>query len=202
MQPRNLIVAVLLGIALAVGLFLAIEQREHRSAPLTATVLPAPKPLPDVQLVDQDGREVDTGVFRGQWDLVFFGFTHCPDVCPLTLQTLARAQSRLEAAGQDPLPRIVLVSVDPERDTPEQLARYVASFGDGHVGLTGDLAELRTLTDALGIYFARVGDDPVAYTVDHSSVVLLVDPNGAMRALFSSPHTAKNYVHDLPGLLR
>jgi len=202
MHPRNLIVAVLLGSALAVGLFLAIDQRERRSEPRTATVLPAPKPLPDARLVDHAGRDVDTGLFRGQWDLVFFGFTNCPDVCPLTLQTLARAQSQLADAGQSPLPRIVLVSVDPERDTPEQLARYVASFGDGHLGVTGEMDELRTLTDALGIYFGRVGDDPSSYTVDHSSVVLLVDPDGAMRALFSAPHAADNFVHDLPGLLR
>ncbi len=79
--------------------------------------------------------------FRGHWNLVFFGFTHCPDICPTTLQTLAAARSRLASEGHQPLPRIVLVSVDPERDTPAQMKTYVDYFGDDNLGITGDLSE-------------------------------------------------------------
>ena len=136
--------------------------------------------------------------FLDHWSLLFFGFTHCPDICPLTLQTLAAAQSELDAAGQQPLPRIVLVSVDPERDTPQLIGQYVAHFGTGNLGVTGSLAELKKLTSALGIYFEKQPGDADNYAVDHSAAVLLINPDGEFHALFSGPHVAADYVHDLP----
>jgi len=96
------------------------------------------------------------------------------------------------------LPRIVLVSVDPERDTPESLAQYVAYFGDDNLGITGDLAELRKLTNGLGIYFEKTTGDGENYSVAHAAVVLVINPDGQLKALFSAPHEAGNFVHDLP----
>jgi protein SCO1/2 len=99
------------------------------------------------------------------------------------------------------LPRIVLVSVDPERDTPELLGQYVDYFGKGNLGVTGELDEVKILTAALGIYFekATAEDD---YGVDHSAAVLLIDPDGSFAALFSTPHIIANFVHDLPIIMR
>ncbi|MDX1508430.1 MAG: SCO family protein, partial [Woeseiaceae bacterium] len=152
--------------------------------------------------LDHDGNAIDASVFEGQWDLVFFGFTHCPDICPITLQVLADARRQLAANGQATLPRIVLVSVDPERDTPEILGNYIAAFGDGNLGITGDLQELRKLTGALGIFFQKAASDNDYYSVDHASVVIAIDPQGRYRAVFSSPHKASNFVHDFPLLTR
>jgi protein SCO1/2 len=198
MQPRIILVALTLGIAIAAGLALALRDARAPVATLTATLLPAGNELPDFTLLDQHGTAVDRSAFEGQWDVVFFGFTHCPDICPATMTVLGQAKRELQARGQDPLPRIVLVSVDPERDTPEAMARYVAYFGNGHLGLTGDLAETRKLTDALGVYFQKAGADEGAYGVDHSTVVLVIDPEGRLKALFSAPHEVGNLVHDLP----
>ncbi len=198
MQVKNLLIAVALGVALAAGIVVALRQADDAATPLTATVLPAPAALPAFRLVDDDGKDVGPEVFEGHWNLVFFGFTQCPDVCPLTLQTLSQARRDLEAAGQSPLPRIVLVSVDPERDTPERLKAYVDSFGSGNLGLTGETAEIRRLTDALGIWFARVGDDSDHYGVDHSAAVIVIGPDGRYRAVFSAPHEAGAFVRDLP----
>jgi protein SCO1/2 len=92
----------------------------------------------------------------------------------------------------------VLVSVDPERDTPEALARYIAYFGEDNLGLTGELAEIRKLTDALGIFFQKAGGEATAYGVDHSTVVLVIDPRGRLKALFSAPQSVADLVHDLP----
>ena len=92
----------------------------------------------------------------------------------------------------------MLVSVDPERDTPEAMARYIAYFGEDNLGLTGELDEIRKLTDALGIYFQKAGTDEGVYGVDHSTVVLVIDPDGRLRALFSTPHSVDNFVNDLP----
>ena len=158
MGPRKLFIAVILAVALAAGLF--VSTRLNTPAELrTAFVLPAPNALPDFELLDPLGNAVTRATFLDHWSLLFFGFTHCPDICPLTLQTLAAAQSELAADGQQPLPQIVLVSVDPERDTPELIGQYVAHFGTGNLGVTGSLAELKKLTSALGIYFEKQPGD-------------------------------------------
>ena len=197
MGPRKFFIAVVLAVALAAGL--VVSTQLNTPAKLrTALVLPTPNALPEFELLDPLGHAVSRETFVGQWSLMFFGFTHCPDICPLTLQTLAAAQSELDAAGQQPLPRIVLVSVDPERDTPQLIGQYVAHFGAGNLGVTGSLEELTKLTSALGIYFEKQSGDADNYAVDHSAAVLLINPNGEFHALFSGPHVAANYVHDLP----
>jgi protein SCO1/2 len=200
MKSSKLIVAFAIGVAVAAGIYVAL-QTQPPAEPSSAMVLPDPDPLPAFELVDQSGAPIDETVFEGQWDLVFFGFTHCPDVCPTTLQVLAAAKAALDEQGVSPLPRIVLVSVDPERDTPEILEEYVSYFGTGNLGITGSLEGIRTLTTGLGIYFQKQASDDGNYMVDHSAAVLLVDPQGRFSALFSGPHVADNYVHDLPILM-
>jgi protein SCO1/2 len=197
MGPRYILVAIVLGLALVAGIFVALRTQEP-AAPTSALILPEPEALPEFSLVDQHGRPVDRSVFKGQWDLVFFGFTHCPDICPATLQVLATAKATLAEQGQSPLPRIVLVSVDPERDTPELMGRYVDYFGAGNLGMTGTLAEVEKLTSGLGIYFRKQDSGNENYAVDHSAAVLLVDPQGRFGALFSGPHVVDDYVRDLP----
>jgi len=197
MGPKNLIVAVALVIALAAGAFVAMRTQAP-VAPASALVLPAPNPVPEFSLLNQHGEAVDQAVFEGQWDLVFFGFTHCPDICPTTLQVLASARKALADSGRQTLPRIVLVSVDPERDTPEILGEYVNYFGQGNLGLTGTLEEIHKLTDGLGIFFEKQPGDGENYAVDHSAAVLVIDPDGGFHSLFSGPHVVDNYVRDLP----
>ena len=197
MGPKNFIIAIVLAIALSAGIFVAT--RLQAPAVLKAAfVLPTAMPLPEFSLLDQAGSAVTRDSFRDRWDLVFFGFTHCPDICPTTLQILAVARNELEAAGQEPLPRIVLISVDPERDTPELIGEYVDYFGDGNLGITGSLDELRKLTSKLGIYFEKQAGESDDYAVDHSAAVLLINPDGEFHALFSGPHSIENYVHDVP----
>jgi protein SCO1/2 len=200
MKPSKLIVAFAVGVAVAAGIFVAL-QTQRPMEPTTAMVVPNPAPLPAFELIDQTGTPVDRTVFEGQWDLVFFGFTHCPDVCPTTLQVLAAAKAALDERGVSPLPRIVLVSVDPERDTPGILEQYIGYFGAGNLGITGTLDGIRTLTTGLGIYFEKQERDDGNYLVDHSAAVLLIDPQGRFSALFSGPHVVENYVHDLPILM-
>jgi protein SCO1/2 len=197
MHPKNLIIAIVLGIAMAAGLFVATTLSKPAELQ-TAFVLPAPMALPEFSLLDQHSEAVGQQSFRGQWDLVFFGFTNCPDVCPTTLQILANAKRELSDAGIAESPRIVLVSVDPERDTPELLGRYVNYFGDDNLAVTGELAEIIKLTTPLGIYFEKSQTDDENYGVDHSAAVLVVNPDGEFSALFSAPHAVADYVHDLP----
>ena len=197
MSPRNLIIAGALALALTAGAFVAIKSQAPVS-PVAALVLPAPNPVPGFTLLNQQGEAVDQAVFAGQWSLLFFGFTHCPDVCPATLQILASAKKALADKGSESLPQIVLVSVDPERDTPDIMGEYLDYFGQGNLGLTGELAEVRKLSDGLGIFFAKNPGDDGNYSVDHSTAVLVINPDGGFHALFSGPHVIDNYVHDLP----
>lgn len=197
MSPRNLFIAAVAVVAIATGTWFSFQVAKPPPTPVAATLLPAGNELPDFSLLDHSGARVDRTVFTGGWDVLFFGFTHCPDICPLTLQRLADAKKQLAAAGFEPLPRIVLVSVDPERDTPDQLRQYIDYFGEGNLGLTGDLDEIRKLTTGLGIWFEKSGDGE-NYTVDHSSAVLVIDPHGQFRAVFSSPDSVDSLVHDLP----
>lgn len=200
MQRKNLLTAAVLGIALAAGLVLALRHADRSATPTAATLLPEPVVLPAFRLLDDGGAEIGPEIFRGRWNLVFFGFTNCPDICPLTLQKLAMARQALADAGQPILPRLVLVSVDPQRDTPERLAAYLRSFGDDVLGITGDEAGVRMLAAALGIYFARVepSGSAAGYGVDHSAAVIVIGPDARYRALFSAPHEVANFVHDLP----
>ena len=198
MSPRNIFIAAVAMIAIAFGTWLSFKVASPPPVPQVATVLPVAGELPEFSLLDHNGDPVGRDVFKGHWDLVFFGFTHCPDICPLTLQVLNSAKNQLAADGFTPLPRIVLVSVDPERDTPESLAQYVAYFGDDNLGITGDLAELLKLTNGLGIFFEKTASDDENYSVDHSAVVLVINPDGQFQALFSAPHEIENFVHDLP----
>jgi protein SCO1/2 len=197
MGPKNLIFAIVLGSALAAGTFVAMKMNEPAELQ-TAFAIPLPNALPDFSLLNQAGQAVNAESFRGQWDLVFFGFTNCPDVCPTTLQVLASVRRELKEAGAKSLPRIVLVSVDPERDTPEILGQYVDYFGEGNLGVTGGIEGIRTLTAALGIYFEKAPTSDTDYGVDHSAAVLVINPDGEFSALFRAPHIIANYVHDLP----
>jgi protein SCO1/2 len=199
MQPAQKILAIaFLFIAFSGGaVFMYLAVSGGRIEPLAATVLPESRPLPPFSLVDQDGRPFTNSSLTGRQSVVFFGFTNCPDICPATLQQLAIARQRLASTGTAE-PDIILVSVDPERDTPEILARYVGRFGAGIRGVTGSVAEISEFTGSLGIFFAKSGDSENDYSVDHSTAVLVIDKDGQWQAVFSAPHSIDNFVHDLP----
>jgi protein SCO1/2 len=200
MGPRNILIAILLGAALAVGIFAAAKLNQLTEL-RSALIIPEPIELPNFSLLDHTNKPVTADTFRGQWDLVFFGFTNCPDICPTTLQTLASIKRELENTGSETTPRIVLVSVDPERDTPAVLGQYVNYFGQGNLAVTGQIDEIVKLTAVLGIYFKKTVVDGDNYSVDHSAAVLLINPDGEFSALFSAPHLLADYVNDLPVIM-
>ena len=135
--------------------------------------------------------------YRGKLVLLFFGFTHCPDVCPSTLSALTSARRQLADLPADQRPGVVLVSVDPQRDTVERLAEYVAFFDPDFTGVTGDAAVLDELTRQLGVAVV-VGEPDAAgnYTIDHTGTLFLVDPQGRVAAIFGMPHTADGIAQD------
>ena len=136
-------------------------------------------------LTDHTGRRVTDQDFRGRVMMVFFGFTFCPDVCPTALQVMAAALDKIGAKAEQITP--VLITVDPERDTPEQMAMYVKSFHPRLVGLTGSPEEIAAVAKAYRVYFKRVADPKSSggYTMDHSAIIYVMGPDGAFRTHFT-----------------
>lgn len=128
-------------------------------------------------LVDQHGAPATERILRGKWSAVFFGYSYCPDVCPTTLAALGRAQDALGADARRF--QVVFITVDPDRDTPAALARYLSSatFPRGSIGLTGSPAQIRKAAAAYRVYYAKHPEGG-SYTMDHTAVVYLMDPQG------------------------
>jgi protein SCO1 len=157
-------------------------------APLPAlervTVLAAPKEIPDFKLTDQDGRPRTMSSMRGNALLIFFGFTHCPDVCPATMTKLKLLHA--SGGGQLQAVRVIMISVDGERDTPAVIKKYLASFSPEFIGLTGDPRAVGNIAAQFSaVAFKEQPDQAGAYGYFHSSQVFLVDKSGRLRASFS-----------------
>jgi protein SCO1 len=190
---RRVLIALLALAALALGVAGGYWWQQRANPPLQlqrATLVTGDsQPLQDFRLQDQDNRAFTRERFKGRWSLLFFGYTHCPDICPLTLAQVKGFYRSLKGTPYQADTQVVFVSVDPKRDTPEVLKRYVGYFDPAFVGVTGTRAQLALLTRPLGIYYAYqgVGDN---YAVDHSAVIVLIGPQAKLRAVFSAPHTA------------
>ena len=136
-------------------------------------------------LVGADGKPVTDRDFRGRYMLIFFGFTHCPDICPAELQVIAQALEQLGDKAKTVVP--IFITLDPERDTPEAMANYVKSFGPNFVGLTGSSEAIAAAAKAYRVVYAHIEnkDSPGDYSVDHSALVYLMDPEGRYVTHFS-----------------
>ncbi|MCK9539177.1 SCO family protein [Dokdonella sp.] len=190
---------VITAFAAALGLWFGTRMFATPPAPnLEATLLyPAPRALPDFQLVRSDGTPFTQADWKGRWTVVFFGFTNCPDVCPNTLSTLRQTWATLGTQGLHDRVRIDFISVDPQRDTPAQLARYTAFFSPDFVAATGSDEELTRLTRALGLLYHREPAQDGHYSVDHSASLVVIDPQGRQAGLIKPPFDAARIARDL-----
>ena len=187
---------LLLAAALCAGLtgFWFARQLDRGGPQLASgTWLPQSKAVIDFELTDTSGRAFTRRDLLGAPTLVFFGFTHCPDVCPTTLVTLARVRQRAALAGL----RVLFVSVDPQRDTPPLLGLYVHAFDPQFQGLTGDPQTIRRLAANFGVAVNRVELPGGDYTMDHTAAVFLLDREARIRAIFTPPFDVPTLVADL-----
>jgi protein SCO1/2 len=178
-------------VAIAAGMLLSRALLDGPAGPTLAkaTLIDPARPLPPMAFVDQQGQPFSVEQLRGHWSILFFGFTHCPDVCPTTLALLAQVEKQLADLPTEHRPQIVLVSVDAKRDTPERLAAYVKSFSPTFTGITaGEQPAVEEFALKLGVPVAISQLPGGNYTVDHSAAIFIVDPSGALRALSSTPH--------------
>jgi len=183
--------------ALSAGLGLLTAQRLWSPADSqlpslqTVTLYPQPRAVPEFTLYASDGRALGPQQLAGRWTLVFIGFTSCPDICPMTLAELDKAQRAWQVLPETSRPQVLFVSVDPERDTPERLGQYAHAFHPGTIAATAGLPELDAFTRSLSLVFAKVplgsGDD---YTIDHSAAIAVLDPEVRMAGVI--PGSALN----------
>jgi len=199
---------IILAIALAAGLGLLLAQKVFGPAGAdkrdTGSILfyPSPRPLPDFSLTQSDGTRLIPGELRGHWTLVFLGFTSCPDVCPTTLAELAKAQKQWERIPESLRPRVVFVSVDPERDTPARLGEYAHAFHKDTIAATADVPSLERFATSLGLVFQKApgknfDKNPDDYSMDHSASIAVLDPEGRLAGLMRPPFDPQTIANDL-----
>ena len=197
--PRFAVIAVTLAglLVLAAGGLLGLAYRDNprgAAGTLLASAIGGP-----FHLVDQNGKPFGDAELKGKWHLVFFGYTHCPDACPTALNDMALAVDRLgkerDAVG------IVFITVDPERDTQEELKSYVASFDAPIVALTGTADEVAQAAKAYRVYYAKHPRTDGGYDMDHSAVIYVMDPAGRFAATLTPDSTADAIAQRLQKLL-
>lgn len=184
-------IAAAAALALGAGAYSWIAQRNVPPLPeIGGFVLPEARALEDFALVDSAGQPFAPRDFAGHWSFLYFGYTYCPDVCPLSMLELSSLKELLATQAPGLAAEYYLVSVDPQRDTPDRLREYVTYFDPAFRGLTGDPAQIAAFAQAVGaIYFVPPGQDDESYVVSHTSNVTLLDPDGRLHAVFMAPHT-------------
>ena len=203
---RFILLATLVALASAAAGFTLWKMRQDGPPAMTASlrILPEPRVLADFSLFDQDGEKFSIEQLQGLWSLLFFGFTHCPDVCPSALYDLHQVNEAVaRSGGREAAHQVIFVSVDPERDSPERLKEYAAYFDPDFLAISGSPEQLAALTRQIGVAYRIEPHEPGSanYTVDHSASVMLVDPRGRLHGVFPAPHDADKMARDLIAIL-
>ena len=186
---RITITVIALG-AMVAGFWLAtiLKNTGGDAPPIQGAVLDTPRQIAVPQLTKDDGQPFTAADLQGRWTLVFFGYTSCPDICPMTMNVLAEAKR--QATGE--FPQVVLVSVDPERDAVDMIGEYVRYFDPDFIGVTGEDRMIQALALQLSVVYMKMpgtSGDENDYLVDHSSSILLINPEGQLAAFLKAPHT-------------
>ena len=209
MFNRNILIVLVIALAAGLGLVASQHWSGRAEAPAgptleTVRLFPQPRELPPFALQQSDGTQLVPGELHGHWTLVFLGFTHCPDVCPTTLADLSRAQKDWESLPQARRPRVLFVSVDPERDSPDRIGEYAAFFHRDTLAATADIPSLEAFARSLSLVFMKVpaadGAPADAYTIDHSAALAVLDPEGRMAGVVQGPLEPAAIAADLAAL--
>lgn len=202
---RNTVIFLLVLVAIAMGLIVYKVTKPRILTPVElrnydAIVFEKPRQFSDIALTDHNGREFTRAQLQNKWSLIFFGFTHCPDICPMTLLELNRLLPDLPADIRENT-QVILVSLDPARDTPQVLKEYVAAFNKDFIGVTGEFLTIRRFANEVNVAFAKVtqGDD---YTVDHSGNIVLINPRGDYHGFLKPPFDIEKLKIAYPSIYR
>ncbi|ALN91147.1 MULTISPECIES: SCO family protein [Lysobacter] len=209
MFNRTTAIVLIAALAAALGLWASQKyfgQARRSNLPQTEAVrlFDPPRTLPAYSLRQSDGTQLIPGELKGHWTLVFLGFTHCPDVCPTTLAQMSVAQKSWESIAEASRPRVLFVSVDPERDTPDKIGEYAHGFHKDTLAATADVPALEAFAKSLSMVFAKVpapdGAPADQYTMDHSASMAVLDPQGRMAGLLRPPFDPNVIAKDMKAL--
>lgn len=170
------IIIALLSVSLIAGGLVYQYQNQEAPALVNSTLYPKPKPIPEFQLTDFNNQDFGNDQFLGKWNIIFFGFTYCPDVCPTTMAALSQVANLLDPKLLKDL-QVIFVSVDPERDTPERLKDYVPYYHPDFIAITGDHEPLLKFSMSVGAMYIKVPEEG-SYMMSHSSTLFIIDPQG------------------------
>jgi protein SCO1/2 len=186
------IAVIILGLAAGIYFFLP-----HN---FSGTVIQSPEPAFDFTLTGSKG-DVSLSDYRGKLVLIYFGYTFCPDICPATLANVGQALRTLGTQADDV--QLIMVSLDPERDTPEKLAEYVGHFYPSFIGITGSQEKLAEVTSLYGIFYEKhAGSAATGYLIDHTATLLVIDREGYLKLVFPFGVTVPEIADDLKYMLR
>jgi protein SCO1 len=190
--------------AIAAGIIVSSNLMQRTLDLREAQLFPQPRYIDDFSLETAAGEPFTRENIKGQWSLLFAGFTNCPDICPDTLAVLAQSMHELDIMRQEKKPQVIFLSVDPARDQGEHLEDYVEWFHEDFIGVTGEEAEIERLTRQLGlVYYLEDPDEETGfYNVDHSASVLIIDPEGRLRGRFGPAVTSEAITADVFALTR
>jgi len=209
MFNRTTVYVLIAAIAAALGLlaaqnWFARSPQGSRPALKAARLFEPARAIPAFSLRQSDGTPLVPGELKGHWTLVFLGFTHCPDVCPTTLAQLGVAQKQWEPLPEASRPRVLFVSVDPDRDTPDRIGEYAHAFHRDTLAATADVPALETFAKSLSMVFAKVptgaGAPADQYSVDHSASLAVLDPQGRLTGFIQPPFEPKDIAADMTAL--
>jgi len=188
--------------AMGAGIFFGTQQRSPDLSTLSGFSYPVPEKLQSVDLIDQNNGPLTEEHFKNRWTFIYVGYTFCPDACPLSLNVLNQTAQLLDKE-ELPTAHTLFVSVDPERDTPERLKDYTEYFNNNFRGATGTPEKIKQFADQVSALYSVPDDrsDP-NYLVDHSSSIILINPNASVQAIFTPPQSAESLAKDFALLVR
>ena len=185
---------------LALGLLFAIGVATQQPVSLNGTLIEPSEPIEGFWLMSGEG-PIDTRDYEGKFIILVFGFTNCPDMCPTTLSRINQAVTTLGPKA-DPI-QVMMVSLDPERDKPQQVWEYIESFNQSFIGLTGTEEQIQDITSRFGIHYERSQEEsPSGYLIDHTTTSIVLDRRGGIVLLWSFDLTPDQMVEDLEFLLK
>lgn len=195
MKKSTGLFSILLGAVLLIITAFIVLRHGNLPEIETGTLLAQPKTVPQFEFIDHRGETITRRDLTGQWSLLFTGFTSCPDICPATINVLNELDKKLRA--RDTELRTILLSIDPERDTPKVLTQYFELFNSSATGITGSLSGIEQFCNEIGMSFIHIPGTAGRYTVEHSGALVLIDPRGRISGYFRPPFDTDRMAGDL-----
>lgn len=195
-----LLIILFLGLSLSAMIFLKSQKKSMNLSQFNGTLLDNPRTLPPFSLTQINHTSFDNQQLKGHWSILFFGFTNCGSLCPTTMGELAKMYRLLENQQISPKPQVIMVTIDPKRDTLEKLNQYVKVFHKDFIGARGNSESTRTLTQALGIAYTKVtrpsAQNSTYDDFEHTGALMFFNPQGELVAFTTPPHQAQALAND------